>query len=342
MSDGDKRERRKSVLIVEEDRAAPEPGAEKPPRPAGPQDAPQPPDPEQALALERAEAARARGGGLGFWLKLLLWAGGLLFAVSLAVSIERLVAELRASAPWLAWSAAALAAAAALALLALIVKELAALGRLRRIEGLRQAALSARASGRAAEAKRVARDLEALYGGRRDLDLDWRRLRDQANDAVDGAARLELYERRAMGPLDDAARAEIRRAARRVATIAALAPSLVLEAVGVLYVTIGMIRRIGEIYGGRSGLAGTWRLARRVVEHAMAVGLIALGDDLLEPLMGGGIASKLSRRLGEGVVNGAMTARIGLAAMEVARPLPFHALEKPTLREVAWEALRKA
>ena len=37
----------------------------------------------------------------------------------------------------------------------------------------------------------------------------------------------------------------------------------------------------------------------------------------------------------------AVTARLGLAAMEVCRPLPFDALEKPKLRELAWEALRK-
>lgn len=341
MSETGKRERRKSVLILEEaDAGGAENVSEKPARP-GPQDAPQPPDPEAALAEERAEAARARRGGLGFWTRLLLWAGGLLFSVSLAVSVERLVTELLESAPWLAWSAAALAALALLALLALVIQELAALGRLRRIEGLRQAALMARAGGAAADAQRIARDLEALYAGRRDLPLDWARLRDQADDAVDADARLALYERRVMAGLDEQARAEVRRAAKRVATITALAPSVLLDAAAALYFNLAMIRRLGEIYGGRSGLAGTWRLARRVVEHAMAVGLIALGDDLLEPLLGGGVASKLSRRLGEGVVNGAMTARIGLAAMEVTRPLPFHTLEKPKLRELAWEALRR-
>ena len=39
-------------------------------------------------------------------------------------------------------------------------------------------------------------------------------------------------------------------------------------------------------------------------------------------------------------VNGAMTARIGIAAMEVCRPLPFDAAPKPTLRELAWSAAR--
>lgn len=329
----DQSKRPKRMLVVDAEPAAD--GA------ASPQDAPPPPDPGADLSFELAEAAEARRGGLGFWMRLLLWAGGLLLSLSLALSIDRLVRELMAASPWLAWSAAALAALAAVALLVLIFRELAALGRLQRIEGIREAALTAKASASVPAAKDVAAQLKALYAGRRDLDLDWRRLRDQADDAVDAPARLALYERKALGPLDEQARAAARRAARRVALFTTIAPSALLDALGALYFNLAMIRRMAEIYGGRAGLAGTLRLARRVVAHAMAAGLIALGEDLLEPLMGGGVASKVSRRVGEGVVNGALTARLGLAAMEVCRPLPFDALEKPKLRELAWEALRK-
>ncbi|RUW87178.1 DUF697 domain-containing protein, partial [Mesorhizobium sp. M8A.F.Ca.ET.023.01.1.1] len=44
-----------------------------------------------------------------------------------------------------------------------------------------------------------------------------------------------------------------------------------------------------------------------------------------------GLAARLSAKLGEGVVNGMMTARIGIAAMETARPLPFSAAKRPGL-----------
>ena len=335
MSENGDKKRRRSVLVMGGEGDEPTPGL-------SPQDAPPPPEAGDELAADRAEAARARGRGVGFWTRLLLIAGGLLFSISIALSVERLIAELSASAPWLAWSAAVLAGLALLALLALVFRELAALGRLRRIEGLRRAALSAKADGSVPGAKAVASQLRSLYAGRRDLDVDWRRLSDQAEDAMDAEARLALYERRCMAALDEQARAAVRRAARRVATVTAIAPSALLDAGAALYFNAAMIRRLAEIYGGRAGLAGTLRLARRVVEHAMAIGLIALGDDLLEPLIGGGVASKLSRRLGEGVVNGAMTARLGLAAMEVCRPLPFDALDKPKLRELAWEAMRKA
>jgi putative membrane protein len=46
-------------------------------------------------------------------------------------------------------------------------------------------------------------------------------------------------------------------------------------------------------------------------------------DDLLGQFLGQDLLRRLSRRLGEGVFNGALTARIGVAAIEVTRPLPF-------------------
>ena len=64
-----------------------------------------------------------------------------------------------------------------------------------------------------------------------------------------------------------------------------------------------------------------------------------MGDDLIHSVAGGGLLSKLSRRFGEGVVNGALTARVGVAAMEVCRPLPFRVLPKPRVTALVQRAL---
>ena len=56
---------------------------------------------------------------------------------------------------------------------------------------------------------------------------------------------------------------------------------------------------------------------------------MAAGDDLIHTVAGGGVLAKVSRRFGEGVVNGALTARVGVAAMEVCRPMPFVAQPRP-------------
>ncbi|VAV93407.1 GTP-binding protein, partial [hydrothermal vent metagenome] len=61
--------------------------------------------------------------------------------------------------------------------------------------------------------------------------------------------------------------------------------------------------------------------------------------DLISSVAGGSVLSKLSRRFGEGVVNGALTARVGVAAMEVCRPLPFERARRPSVTGVVKRAL---
>ncbi|MBM06597.1 MAG: TIGR01620 family protein, partial [Oceanibulbus sp.] len=83
----------------------------------------------------------------------------------------------------------------------------------------------------------------------------------------------------------------------------------------------------------------SWRLTRAVLSHLVATGAVAVGDDLIEPLLGGSIVAKLSRRFGEGLVNGALTARVGVAAIEVCRPLPFVREKRPGVRGIVKRAL---
>jgi putative membrane protein len=76
-----------------------------------------------------------------------------------------------------------------------------------------------------------------------------------------------------------------------------------------------------------------------VVTALVAAGALALTDDMIGSVAGGGVLSRLSRRMGEGVVNGALTARVGLAAMDLCRPLPFRAAPRPGVTDLVTAAL---
>src|SRR5436190_2025848 len=99
--------------------------------------------------------------------------------------------------------------------------------------------------------------------------------------------------------------------------------------------------QLARLYGGRPGTLGMISLLRHVIGHLAITGGMAVGDSLVQQMLGHGIAAKLSQRLGEGVLNGLLTARLGLAAIDVTRPLPFTALPRPALADLANDLLRK-
>ena len=266
-----------------------------------------------------------------------LWAFGALFSFVLSVALWEFVTRLLARNAILGSIAMTLVAFAIIAALILSLRELAALLRLRRLDTLRDRASAAHADLPAARA--VVADLTRLYASRPDTAWGRAKLAEQQADVMDADALLAMAETHLLSDLDQSARREIEAAARRVAMVTALVPLALADVAMALFANLRMVRRIAEIYGGRAGAFGSWRLMRRVFGHLIATGAVALTDDLLGSVAGGGVIAKLSRRFGEGVVNGALTARVGVAAMEVCRPMPFVALPKPKVTNLISRAL---
>jgi putative membrane protein len=144
-----------------------------------------------------------------------------------------------------------------------------------------------------------------------------------------------------MAPLDAEARALVSSAAKRVSVVTAISPRATIDIVFVFLAALRLIRQLARLYGGRPGTLGMIRLLRHVVSHLAITGGMAASDSLVQQMLGHGIAAKVSQRLGEGVLNGLLTARLGLAAIDVTRPLPFTALPRPSLADLAKDLLRK-
>jgi putative membrane protein len=226
-----------------------------------------------------------------------------------------------------------------LVLAVIALKELTAFARLRRLDRVHGAAIAAMASGDLAAARDVVTRLDKLYASRDDAAWGRARLAEQAGDVLDADGLLGLAETTLLAPLDARAVREVEAAARQVATVTAIVPLALADVFTALTTNLRMIRRIAEIYGGRSGTFGSWRLTRTVLTHLVATGAVAVGDDLIGTIAGGGVLSKVSRRFGEGVVNGALTARVGVAALEVCRPLPYHATTRPSVTGIVKRSL---
>ena len=241
--------------------------------------------------------------------------------------------------PMLGYGVTGLGALLIFLLLIMALRELSMIARLTRLDALQAKATEALENQDLSAARHVVTGLKRLYRGRADMRWGQDRLSDQETDQFDADALLALAEQELLASLDKAAAAEIEAAARQVATITALVPLALADVIGALTANLRMIRRIAVIYGGRSGVLGNWRLARAVMAHLIATGAVAVGDDLLGSGAGGGLLSKVSRRFGEGVVNGALTARVGVAAIEVCRPMPFVSVKRPSVTGLVRRAL---
>ena len=79
-----------------------------------------------------------------------------------------------------------------------------------------------------------------------------------------------------------------------------------------------------------------------VMGHLAVTGGLALSDNLLQHVVGKGLLGRLSARFGEGAVNGILTARIGLAARDVCRPIPQETSAKETLGSLMRELVSLA
>ncbi len=332
--------RRKPILIEEDDpdfAATADSDA-----PASPQDAPQPDLNAMELGAPPAVARAANlAAGRTSWVSRLFW-GGFIGFLSIAVSITAydFVIGLLERNMWLGRAALALGGAACLALLVAALGELAALSRFRKTDDLRRVAERALAEEDRDLAVTAVKGLVALYRGRPDLEWAAGRVAERKDEALDADALLTLAEREYLTPLDARAAEEAKSAARTVTAATALAPIALIDVLTALFVNLRMVRRVAEIYGGRAGMLGSWRLLKSVAAHLVATGAVAVSDDLIGPLVGGGALSKISRRFGEGLVNGVLTARVGAAAIEVCRPAPFIKNERPKARTLALSALK--
>jgi putative membrane protein len=289
--------------------------------------------------LARPTLANLGGRGLRWGLLLVSALAGAAF-LGAAAWFARLVSAALVREDWLGWTTLALMLTAALAGAMLLLRELIGFFRLARLGRLKADVGAAIRDRDQRRERKAALRLAALYAGRPDLAWSVRRFREHARDVHDPGELLALADRDVVAPLDVEGRRLITRSAKRVATVTALSP-MVLIAVGYVAVeNLRLLRALATLYGGRPGFIGALQLANMVFGHIVATGGIAMTDDLLGQFLGQDILRRLSRRLGEGAFNGALTARIGIAAIEVIRPLPYLAAKPPRARDVLGEVLR--
>ncbi|MFK8035311.1 MAG: YcjF family protein [Hyphomicrobiales bacterium] len=279
--------------------------------------------------VEIQQPKRHLSFGKIFW-ACLVGLGGLAFSLW----VDTLIEELFSRTPWLGYVGLALTGVLILALIVILVKEVRALSRLQTIRQLKQQATKAYRKDDLNLARATVKDLLSLYSAKPETARGRSLLQSQLGEVMDGRDLFLLAERDLLTEMDAKANSIILSSSKRTSIVTAISPRALIDVLYVVVENVRLIRRISELYGGRPGLFSSWRLAGTVLSHLALTGGISAGDSLIQDALGHGLAAKVSARLGEGVINGMLTARVGRAAMAVCRPLPFLASKPPSLKSI--------
>ena len=275
------------------------------------------------------------------WGAMLASAAAGLAMLATGVWFARFVSVAVAREDWIGWTAFGLLVVGGIAAAVIALREIVGLVRLGRLGRLRRDVDAALDTADKRAETRAVRRLRALYGDRQELQWGLSRLKQHEGDVRDAGDLLRLADREVVAPLDPEARRIVMQSMKRVSVVTAISPMAGIAVLFVLIENLRMLRGLATLYGARPGILGSLRLLRLVVTHIIATGGLALTDDLLGQFLGQDILRRLSRRLGEGAFNGALTARVGTAAVEVTRPLPFLDATPLRVRDFVAELFRK-
>ncbi|MDI4636627.1 MULTISPECIES: TIGR01620 family protein [Halomonadaceae] len=223
-----------------------------------------------------------------------------------------------------------------------IAKELLRLRRLRRHDALRER-LDEITEATPQQAQRLAETLK----DRLDLEADhphWQGYLAAKDDHHGGAEQRVLIAHHLLAPRDREARRLIARMSGDTAVLVAASPLGLLDMALVAWRNLAMIDRLARLYGLELGYASRLKLFRQVLYNVAFAGTSELASDIGMEWLSMDLAGRLSTRAAQGLGVGLMSARLGLKALGLSRPLPFEAGEAPRLVELRrelWQRLSR-
>ncbi len=276
----------------------------------------------------------------------LRWGNILFSAISTLIGLVVLgwitgyISELYQKNSVLGYISLAVVAVIGLAVLAIIIKEFWSMRRLKNMHKLRIDAELAIEKNDSKLAKDCVQGLEKILGHRKDLKWAFGRMKEHEGDIRSGREIITLTERELMKPLDIQARNIVANSARRVSVVTAISPFAFLDMGFVAYENLSMLRRLNLLYGGKPGTFSTFRIIGMIVGHLAIAGGAALAEDMMKHVLTHSMAAKLSAKLGQGLLNGGLTARIGIVATTLMRPLPYIERKPPNFKAMVKEVFR--
>lgn len=149
---------------------------------------------------------------------------------------------------------------------------------------------------------------------------------------------LALYVSLVQPVLDNRARQEISRSAAESTLMIAVSPLALVDMAFIAWRNLRLINRIATIYGIELGYFSRIRLFKLVLLNIAFAGASEMVREIGLDWMSQDLAARLSARAAQGIGAGLLTARLGIKAMELCRPLPWLE-DKPQLGDFRRELI---
>ncbi|NAW57552.1 MULTISPECIES: YcjF family protein [unclassified Vibrio] len=147
---------------------------------------------------------------------------------------------------------------------------------------------------------------------------------NSVHDAHSDAEILDMYDAMVVAEQDKQATKVVSQFSTEAAALVAISPLAIADMLLVAWRNFKMIDKLAEIYGVELGYWSRIKLLKAVFINMAAAGASELAVDAGMDLLSMDLAGRLSARAGQGLGVGILTARLGLKAMSLLRPMPWH------------------
>lgn len=257
------------------------------------------------------------------------------FAVLLGWQAVDSVVTAIQSADWLALGWAGLISAISLLGVGVIGKELLKLRKLRNHFSVQEQSETLMLSDSVGKGKAFCESIAQEAGILRESP-SYDRWINSINQSHSDAEILDMYDAMVVAEQDKQATKIVSQHATESAALVAISPLAVADMLLVAWRNFKMIDSLADVYGVELGYWSRVKLLKATFINMAAAGASELAVDASMDLMSMDLAGKVSARAGQGLGVGILTARLGLKAMALLRPIPWH-----KERQVKLGAIRK-
>ena len=174
----------------------------------------------------------------------------------------------------------------------------------------------------------------AEQAGVSDENPNFVRWKNAINETHNDAEILHMYEGMVVAQQDEKAKKIVAKLSTEAAVLVAVSPLALADILLVAWRNFKLIDQLAEIYGVELGYWSRIQLFKLVLTNMAAAGASEVATDASIDLLSMDLAGKVSTRVAQGFGVGILTARLGIRAMALLRPIPWNQDSKVRLGEI--------